>query len=142
MDEDHATTPYLTLFSGLKFIFSGWQLPVELLQTDLETIDRHFQDLSVRYGIEVKTPELVINTLGYRYLQAGELESAITTFKKNVARYPESANVYDSLGEAYENQGNTKLAAKNYEKAVELGEKKGDVNQSVYRANLERVSRD
>ena len=142
MDEDHATTPYLTLFSGLKFIFSGWQLPVELLQTDLETIDRHFEDLSKRYGIEVNTPELVINALGYTYLQAGDLESAISVFKRNVARYPESANVYDSLGEAYENQGNTKLAARNYEKAVTLGEKNGDVNQSVYRANLERVSRE
>lgn len=142
MDEDHATTPYLTLFSGLKFIFSGWQLPVELLQTDLQTIDRHFQDLSEEYGIEVKTPEQVINALGYQYLQAGDLESAIATFKKNVARYPESANVYDSLGEAYENQGNLKLAAKNYKQAVELGEKNGDVNQSVYRANLERVTRE
>ena len=89
----------------------------------------------------MKTPELVINALGYRYLQAGDPESAISTFKINVARYPESANVYDSLGEAYENQGNMKLAAKNYEKAVELGEKKGDVNQSVYRANLERVTK-
>ena len=142
MDEDHATTPYLTLFSGLKFIFSGWQLPVELLQTDLQTIDRHFEDLSERYGIEVKTPEQVINALGYRLLQAGDLEGSITTFKKNVARYPASANVYDSLGEAYENQGNMKLAAKNYKQAVELGEKNGNVNQSVYRANLERVTRE
>jgi tetratricopeptide (TPR) repeat protein len=141
LDENHATTPYLTLFSGLKFIFSGWQLPVELLQTDLETIDHHFKELSVRYGLRVSTPELVINALGYRYLQAGDLENAIAAFKKNVERYPGSANVYDSLGEAYENQGDRELAAKNYQKAVTLGEKNGDANLSVYKTNLERVSK-
>ena len=29
-EEDHGTTPYLTVFSGLKFIFSGWRLPPEM----------------------------------------------------------------------------------------------------------------
>jgi len=142
MDEDHGTTPYFTVFSGMKFIFSGWQLPIELLQTDLEAIDNHFMMISLRYGIKVKTPELVINALGYRYLQEEDYENAITVFKINVERYPESANVYDSLGEAYENHGDLEKAAKNYEKAVMLGEKNGDANLSVYKTNLERVSKE
>jgi tetratricopeptide (TPR) repeat protein len=129
------------LFSGLKFIFKGYQLPAELLQVDLEAIDNHYKMVSNRYGIEIKTPELVINALGYRYLGEGDYDKAITVFKINVERYPESANVYDSLGEAYENQGNLEKAAKNYEKAVMLGEKNGDANLPVYRTNLERLSK-
>jgi len=139
-EEDHGTTPYLTVFSGLKFIFSGWQLPQELLQGDLKGIDSHYKQISIRYGIKVKTPELVINALGYRYLQAEDFEKAIATFKTNVERYPGSANVYDSLGEAYENKGDSEQAAKNYQKAVELGEKNGDANLPVFKTNLERVS--
>jgi len=139
-EEDHGTTPYLSVFSGLKFIFSGWQLPPELLQEDLEAIDGHYEHISHRYGIEVQTPELVINALGYRYLQAGNLDKAIAAFKANVERYPGSANVYDSLGEAYENKGNPEQAAKNYQKAVTLGEKSGDANLPVYKTNLMRVS--
>jgi len=141
LGEDHGTTPYFTLFSGLKFIFEGYQLPQEMLQGDLETIDDYFMVISQRYGITVKTPELVINVLGYRYLQEQDLDKAITVFKTNVERYPKSANVYDSLGEAYENQGNREKAAKNYQKAVMLGEKNGDANLSVYKTNLERVSK-
>jgi len=141
LDEDHGTTPYFTLFSGLKFIFKGYQLPAELLQVDLEAIDNHYKMVSNRYGIEIKTPELVINALGYRYLREQDYDKAVTVFKINVERYPESANVYDSLGEAYENQGKPEMAAKNYEKAVMLGEKIGDANLPVYRTNLERVSK-
>jgi predicted alpha/beta superfamily hydrolase len=141
LDETHGTTPYFTVFSGLKFIFTGWQLPREMLQADLEAIDGHFKKISKKYGIEVTSPELIINALGYRYLQANDYEKAITTFKTNVERYPGSANVYDSLGEAYENNGNPEKAAKNYEKAVKLGQKSGDPNLSVYKTNLERVSK-
>ncbi len=140
MEENHGTTPYLTVFSGLRFIFKEWQLPPELLQADLETIDEHYKMVSKRYGTAVSTPELVINALGYRYMQNGEGEIAIKTFKENVKRYPKSANVYDSLGEAYENFGEPEQAAKSYQKAVSLGEKNGDANLAVYKANLERVN--
>ena len=142
LEEDHGTTPYFTLFSGLQFIFKGYQLPQEMLQADLATIDDHFTTISKRYGIKVTTPELVINALGYRYLQEEDLDNAIAVFKENVERYPKSANVYDSLGEALENQGNLEKAAKHYAKAVELGEKNGDANLSVYKTNLERVSKE
>ncbi len=56
-------------------------------------------------------------------------------------RYPGSANVYDSLGEAYEYYGKTEKAAKSYKHAVSLGEKSGDANLAVYKTNLERVSK-
>lgn len=140
LEENHATTPYISVFKGLRFIFRGWQLPVEMLQSDLESIDNHFKSNSKKYGIDVATPEQVINALGYRYLQAKHYEMAIATFQENVNRYPKSANVYDSLGEAYENHGKTEMAANHYQKAVRLGEKNSDPNLSVYKTNLERVS--
>ena len=38
----------------------------------------------------------------------------------NVEAYPASSNVYDSLGEAYMDDGNTGLAIVNYKKSLEL----------------------
>ena len=38
----------------------------------------------------------------------------------NVELYPESFNVYDSLGEAYMNNNQMELSIKNYEKSIEL----------------------
>ena len=45
------------------------------------------------------------------------------SMKTNVKLYPESSNVYDSLGEAYMKDGNKELAIKNYEKSLELDQK-------------------
>ena len=49
-----------------------------------------------------------------------KLADAIRIFQLNVALYPRSWNVYDSLGEAYMNQGDKELAIQNYEKSLEL----------------------
>jgi len=64
--------------------------------------------------------ENTINAMGYELLQGGKTKDAIELFKINVASYPESANVYDSLSEAYEADGNKDLAIQNAEKALQL----------------------
>lgn len=61
-----------------------------------------------------------LNMVGYNYLQAGQLDQAITVFRINVDAFPESYNVYDSLGEAYMKKGNKTLAIENYERSLAL----------------------
>jgi pimeloyl-ACP methyl ester carboxylesterase len=64
--------------------------------------------------------ERLLNTLGYDALGSGNVKEAITLFRMNVAAYPESYNVYDSLGEAYTAAGNKTEAIKNYEKSLRM----------------------
>ncbi len=64
--------------------------------------------------------EREMNALGYSYLQNGKINEAIELFKLNTIAYPNSGNVYDSLGEAYLKDGQNDLAIKNYEKSLEL----------------------
>jgi len=52
-----------------------------------------------------RPPEFVLNALGYESLRNGKTEDAIRLFERNVLEYPESSNVYDSLGEAYARRG-------------------------------------
>jgi CubicO group peptidase (beta-lactamase class C family) len=61
-----------------------------------------------------------LNTLGYVLLQQRKIAEAIGLFKANVALYPQSANTYDSLAEAYMINGNKELAIANYRKSLEL----------------------
>ena len=139
LSEDHASVPYISLFNGIRFIFSDWELPREKFGEGLAAIDAHYAKVSSAYGQKVGTPENVINLLGYTYLRNNQIETAISVFSKNVKRYPGSANVYDSLGEAYENNSQYKLAEKNYQKAYDLGIKSDDPNTAVYKTNLNRA---
>ena len=71
----------------------------------------------------------MLNTLGYRFLQDGNIKDAIELFKLNTIAFPESGNVYDSLGEAYLKDGQKDLAIKNYEKSLELDPNNGNAKQ-------------
>lgn len=64
--------------------------------------------------------ESQLNTLGYQLLQLGLKKEAVKIFKLNVEQFPNSFNVYDSLGEGYMISGDKKNAIKNYEKSLKL----------------------
>jgi CubicO group peptidase (beta-lactamase class C family) len=69
---------------------------------------------------EYRAIEREFNQLGYVLLQGGKVKEAIEVFKLNVQLYPESSNVYDSLGEAYAAAGDKENAIINYKKSIEL----------------------
>lgn len=64
--------------------------------------------------------EMTINRLGYDYLGQGKHAMAIAVFGYNVEAFPESSNVYDSLGEAYMEAGERDKAIANYKKSLAL----------------------
>jgi cytochrome c-type biogenesis protein CcmH/NrfG len=47
-------------------------------------------------------------------------QAAIAVLELNTQVYPEIANTYDSLGEAYMTNGDKELAIENFEKALSL----------------------
>jgi dienelactone hydrolase len=61
-----------------------------------------------------------LNAMGYQLLQNNKGKEALEVMKLNVANYPSSPNVYDSLGDIYEATGDTAMAIQNAEKALEL----------------------
>jgi CubicO group peptidase (beta-lactamase class C family) len=61
-----------------------------------------------------------MNSLGYLFLTSKRFKEAIEIFKLNVEAFPNSFNAYDSLGEAYMENGDKELAIQNYKKSVEL----------------------
>jgi tetratricopeptide (TPR) repeat protein len=64
--------------------------------------------------------EYKINRIGYQKLRDKEYIEAIEIFKVNIALFPESDNVYDSLAEAYFRNKDTINAIENYKKAIAI----------------------
>jgi CubicO group peptidase (beta-lactamase class C family) len=62
-----------------------------------------------------------LNDWAYRMLNGGgKPKEALEIFKLNVYLYPNSANVYDSAGEAYVANGQRELAIQSYKRSLEL----------------------
>jgi acetyl esterase/lipase len=74
--------------------------------------------------------EQTLNQLGYQLLQQGRAKDAIELFKLNVASYPQSANVYDSLADGYDADGQRELAIQFSERALEMLAKQTDLGEA------------
>ena len=143
-DEDHGSVVLRSHYAGLRKVFEGWQMPRDpetgAVAGGLKAADAHYKWLSEKFHYSIPTPENLINQIGYQDLLGGNPAEAIATFKSNVERYPNSANVYDSLAEAYEKGGQIELATPLYEKAQWLGKQNNDPNAAVYATNFTRAS--
>lgn len=137
MDENHGSVVLPAYYQGLRRIFTGW-IPQSENLTDLEN---HYKRLSERFGYQINIPENLLNQIGYQLLATKKLEEAIEVFKKNSQLYPNSANVYDSLGEAFEKSGQLKEAKENYEKSYKMAQSQGNLQLAqVAKTSYERVS--
>ena len=68
----------------------------------------------------VRNIETTLNDAGYQLLAQKKTKEAIELFKLNTQFYPDSANTYDSLGEAQALDGDKTEAIENYEKSIAL----------------------
>lgn len=87
---------------------------------DVNSAIEVYYSLKDKYEDKYNFSEGQLNTLGYQLLQGGRVKDAIEIFKLNVNEYPESFNVYDSLGEGYMVDGDYKTAERYYKKSLRL----------------------
>jgi tetratricopeptide (TPR) repeat protein len=84
---------------------------------------KQYHDLKAAEPSAYNFDEAELNALGYQFIRSDKLKEAIAILQLNVEAFPKSANVYDSLGEAYMDDGNKPLAIANYQKSLELNPK-------------------
>ena len=77
-----------------------------------------FQDVGISWFLTKYRGHFVANH--YNFMRQGKFKEAIRIFQFNVEAYPQSSTVYDSLGEAYMNNGDQAAAIENYEKSIKL----------------------
>jgi CubicO group peptidase (beta-lactamase class C family) len=92
-----------------------------LIEGGLDPAMSYYEDLKKTNGSAKPIfEEGSINQLGYTCMRLKKMAEAIAVFKLNVELYPNSWNVYDSLGEAYMENGEGELAIQSYNKSIEL----------------------
>jgi len=119
--------PDATLIFDVELISVGEsKIPISevLLQTifdkGIDSTVAQYRELKSSSPDKYNFKESQLNMLGYQLLQAGKNKEAIEILKLNIEAFPQSANVYDSMGEACMVNGDNALAIENYKKSLEL----------------------
>lgn len=75
--------------------------------------------------------ETAMNQLGYRMLSMKRIGDAIAVFRQNTNDFPQSWNTWDSLAEAYMDNGDNRLATQYYQKSLELNPDNDNARQMI-----------
>jgi predicted alpha/beta superfamily hydrolase len=134
-EENHHTMPLISFIEGMKYIFRGYMLNNDERYDNPEIIKSKFKKLSKRLGYDIFLSEGLSKYYGYLFLYTiKDIDKAIVYFQYNTERFPDSADVWDSLAEAYKVQGNINKAIKFYKKALSL-----DPGNKQIRKNLKAL---
>jgi tetratricopeptide (TPR) repeat protein len=96
---------------------------------------RQYHDLKAAEPATYNFDEDELNSLGYQLIGAKKFKEAIRLLQLNVEAYPRSSNVYDSLGEAYMDDGNKPLAIVNYQKSLQFNPKNSNAVAMLRKLN-------
>jgi pimeloyl-ACP methyl ester carboxylesterase len=79
--------------------------------------------------------EGTLNKLGYELVRKKDFKGAIRLFELNTMMYPNSFNVFDSLGDAYMNAGDKNAAIKNYSRSLKMNPQNKNAQMILNRLN-------
>lgn len=127
MEPELIKYPKLNLFSTLK---------ADFLEHPKQAISK-YQNLKQDTANYFLKPR-AINKYAYQLLRDKKEEKALTVFKFMVEEFPNNANAYDSLGEAYFVMEDYEKAKLNYEKSLELNPEND--NAKNYLKEIEQLS--
>lgn len=135
--DSHGSVPFIAEYDALRFIFSFYNLNLtfsDFADTGMglpTKIEKHYQNVSEKMGYKILPPEAPINQCGYMALGRKNLAQAEYFFKLNIKNYPESANVYDSMGDYYKQVSDKTNAISNYKKALSINKENIETKQKL-----------
>lgn len=120
----HMSVPAEALSRGMKYVFSQnstYELMITLInENDIEYAIAQYQQIKHEKADQFNFHEDELNNLGYLLLEMEKYNDAIKIFKLNIENYPNSANLYDSLADAYMTTGDNELAIKYAKKTLSV----------------------
>jgi len=113
------------IFAGKSYVFpkqSGAEKLYRVIhESGLQAAMKTYEGLKAARDANYDFGESELNTLGYQLLYGDKkTNEAVAIFRLNTAEYPASSNAFDSLGEAYAQNGQKDLAIQSYQTAVKL----------------------
>lgn len=128
-DDTHGSAPLITTYDALRFIFPWYDMNFldDFYDPDMKKpadelitlIKDHYKKVSAHLGYEVLPSERFVNELGYSFMN-DKVDYSHALMELNVQNYPNSSNVYDSMGDCYLVEKDSVRALEYFNKGAEL----------------------
>ena len=127
-NDTHGSVPLIAEYDALRFMFDFYQMKYAnklfdssfSADSSVNLLQQHFKKVSQQMNYTVLPPEQMVNGLAYGCLQNSQMDKAYAFFKMNVDNYPQSFNVYDSMGDYYAAKKDKQNAIEYYTKALAI----------------------
>ncbi len=141
-EQNHMTSPYLTLFRGLSWVFKDYQSPTFLGYESfkefggIKNLKGHFKNRYNKYQTPAQIPEHVLIGLGYTFINEQAYDEASQILKTSLELYPDSHGTHNALGTLYmKNKRKTKGLA-SFEQALVLAIENSSPHLSYFRKQV------
>ena len=140
-NEGHMSSPLLTNYYGLKFIFSDLKYSDAFKSnySDVEFLKKE-KDIINKYGESAKRTGESYYELGAAIYQEN-LPGAITVFKRSVEVYPYDINLITTLARLYEKNNDIPNAISTYEYAIQVSKENNYGGEENYEKEIDRLKK-
>ncbi|MBS1521093.1 MAG: alpha/beta hydrolase [Bacteroidetes bacterium] len=126
-NERHGTVELISEYNALRFLFDFYPFRTSQFDGHPElnedsVLGAHYKMVSERMGYTVLPTENTVNELAYSCMGNHKMAVAYKLFIRNTQMYPNSTNVFDSLGDYYVAVGDKQKAIEAFTKALSLQE--------------------
>lgn len=122
-EEDHASTPYRSIYSGLRALYGGWnRIPEQVSSKGLKGIREYEITLNGRFGYDIGVSGAALRLAAQSLQKRSDYTSAIAIYEYVTAKEPDNAFAYVSLGRALEADGQLERARDAFQAAYRIAE--------------------
>jgi hypothetical protein len=110
-------------------------LSATIASRGIDQAAKQYHELKATASSTYDFDENEVNSLGYQLLQADKFKQAIRIFQLNVEAYPQSGNTWDSLAEAYMDEGDKAQAIANYQRSLQINPRNTNAEKMLQKLN-------
>lgn len=123
-NQQHMTTPYLTLYAGLSMVFNDYQAPAYVNYQDfiqsggMKEFTARYSKRSEKYGTRAQAPEQDLINLSNMLAAEGHHEEALEILLAFINKNKQALRTYNALAEIYQQIGEPQRAIAAYQNAI------------------------
>jgi predicted alpha/beta superfamily hydrolase len=122
-EEDHTSTPYRSIYSGLRALYTTWsRIPEDVISKGVTEIRQYELTLNGKFGYNIGVSGVALRLAGQSLQKQSEYKRAIAIYEYATDKDPNNAFAYVSLGRALEADDQLKRAREAYEAAYRIAE--------------------